>query len=391
MKTETIALHLTEEQGRRLTDPVNHHVHHFETYLPFSEAAKLQRGNANVRPAKETSSTVRAMQETARETPDDFHLKNRGISYICQRFHYDNKNKQLSVTIPVTQPDDDDAPRYGIADGGHTFSVVLDTVEKASALKEEDKEWTEPYVRVHFLAGDPEKLGVENVVEGLNTSTQVKLYTLEEYRGKFEPLKGALDAAGFDSNLVAFRENEDKEWQVTEVIQRLACFLKDRWRITPPSSMYRSKDKPLQLFLEDKDNEFSKLYPVVKDIITLPEYIQSSLAEFVEGRRLGGVRGIKKQKVKFRRPGTEFLSQYKMDGAIVLPMAAAFRSLLGVRQGKYTWRADPYETFRKCAQDMYDVMLQRIRRVKNASQLAFDQEYWISCERVVLNVRNEDK
>ena len=50
MQTEVIELSLADEQGRRLPDPINPTVHHFEAYLPFSEAAKLRSGNANVRP-----------------------------------------------------------------------------------------------------------------------------------------------------------------------------------------------------------------------------------------------------------------------------------------------------------------------------------------------------
>ena len=47
MSIRTIELAVTEDVGRRLKDPTNPNVYHFETYLPFVEAAKLERGNAN--------------------------------------------------------------------------------------------------------------------------------------------------------------------------------------------------------------------------------------------------------------------------------------------------------------------------------------------------------
>jgi AIPR protein len=391
MQSETIELLLAEEQGRRLQDPVNPAVFHFEAYLPFTEAAKLKRGNANVRPSKENH-PVKKMMETVESSPELFHLKNRGITYICERFQYDNKTKLLSVTIPrvpKNRLEDDEARRFGIADGGHTFRVIEGSVENFSEYKT-GEDWVEPHVRVHFLsAGDSEMLGIETVVEALNTSIQVKSFTLEEYRGKFDVLKDALTAAKFDVSQIAFRENEEKEWQITEVVQRLACFLKDRWRITPPSSMYRSKDKALQMFIADQNGEFTKLYSVARDIVSLPEFIQASLSDFVEGRRLGKVKGVKKQKKQFRRAGTDYLSWYKMDGAIVLPMAAAFRSLLAVKNDVFYWKSSPYEVFKRCAPDLYEVMLSRIRRLKNASQLAFDQEYWISCQNVVMAAKDD--
>ncbi|MGO8969003.1 MAG: AIPR family protein [Myxococcaceae bacterium] len=392
-QTEVIALSLQEEQARRLVDPVNPSVHHFEAYLPFSEAVKLRPGNANVRPPNEKLLPFKQMMETVEEDPELFHLKNRGITYLCDRFQYDNRAKELSVTLPIipkSRIEDDDAPRFGIADGGHTFRVIQATMDDVARLRA-DTEWREPFVRVHFLSTpDPEEIAIEGVVDALNTSTQVKQFTLEEYARKFEPLKEALTAAKFDISLIAFRENEqEKEWQVLEIIQRMACFLKDRWRLKPPSNMYRAKDRALQLFLADEGGEFTRLYPVIRDVITLPEFIQSKLPESVEGRKLGNVKGVKKQKKQFRKAGTEYLSNYKMDLAIVLPMAAAFRSLLAVDGKGYYWKNNPYEIFERCANDLYEVMLDRIRRVKAAAQLAFDQEYWMGCEKAVMAARDD--
>jgi len=101
---------------------------------------------------------------------------------------------------------------------------------------------------------------------------------------------GALKKSGFDVSLIAFRENEDKEWDIREIIQRMACFLKDRWKSTQPANMYKSKGKALDLFTnETTRDEFRKLYDVVGDIITLPEYVQSqfSQGDAVKGRRFG--------------------------------------------------------------------------------------------------------
>ena len=163
------------------------------------------------------------------------------------------------------------------------FKVIENVIADLESYQADDG-WTEPFVRVHFMARETGDLEIEDVVEALNTSVQVKAFTLEEYRGKFDELKGALVASKFDTNHVAFRENEEKAWHVLEIIQRLACFLKDRWKIVPPSSMYRSKDKALQLFINDEVGEFLPHHPRG---ITLPEFIQSTLADNIEGHKLG--------------------------------------------------------------------------------------------------------
>ena len=67
----------------------------------------------------------------------------------------------------------------------------------------------------------------------------------------------------------------------------------------------------------------------------------------------------------------------------------AFRTLLAVKGDGYQWKVNPYEVFKLCADDLYEVLLGRIRRVKSASQLAADQEYWINCEKVVMGAREE--
>ena len=68
---------------KRLKDPQKEGtLFHLEAWLPFSEAVKLERGNANVRPPSETKKPFRDMMITVEKDPGSFHLKNRGIIYI---------------------------------------------------------------------------------------------------------------------------------------------------------------------------------------------------------------------------------------------------------------------------------------------------------------------
>ena len=53
---------------------------------------------------------------------------------------------------------------------------------RINELRERDG-WTEPFVRVHFLAGQAFESGeLEQLVEALNTSSQVQQFTLDEYQ-----------------------------------------------------------------------------------------------------------------------------------------------------------------------------------------------------------------
>jgi hypothetical protein len=382
------------EHCKRLKDPKEDQLFHLETWLPFSEAVKLVRGNANVRPPSLTKKPFRDMMETVEKDPASFHLKNRGITYLCERFEYDNARKSIRVTIPDIEPselEDLDEPRFGIADGGHTYEVISTTIGRANELAEMEG-WAEPFVRVHFLAGSAIEREVEEVVEALNTSSQVQQYTLDEYQNRFEELKQALVTAGFDVSLIAFRENEEKEWHIREVIQRMACFLKDRWKTVQPAQMYRSKGKALDLFTnEDSRDEFRKLYSVIGDIITLPEFIQSefSRGEAIKGKRFGGLRAVKTLKKPYTRPGTSYQTDHLMDLAACLPLAAAFRELLELNGDSYHWKLHPGHVFPRCAEDLYKTLAAKSRSARNVNTLGQDSEYWIQAVNIVLRAKDE--
>jgi hypothetical protein len=393
MSTHSRTIHLSlgdSEYGKRLKDPFADNLHHFEAILPFSEVVKLDRGNANVRPPNRSKPAYRDMLETVEKDPDVFHVRNRGITYLCDRFQHDNRTGVLTVTVPVLDETnaDDDERKFGIGDGGHTFGVISDTIQRSAELQAENPDWVEPHVRVHFIAGyDNADIAIEQVVEALNTSAQVKQVSLDEYGNKFDDLKEALIASGFDVAHVAFRENENKEWSVEEIVQRMACFLRERWTETHPASMYKSKSKALDLYTNDSTRpEFEKLYGVVKDVITLPEYIQSALSDgkIVPRKSVSKLRVCKGLKTSETRAGTTFATDYRLDQAALLPMAAAFRELLRLKGNRYEWRYRPEVVFPKCAESLYAVLTSRLQKTRTGSQLGSDMEYWGNCAMIVM-------
>ena len=394
--TNSVVLSLRDnDHCKRLRDPGNPHLHHLETLIPFSEAAKLDKGNANLRPPVEKK-PLRDMLDTVEESPETFHLKNRGITYLCQRFEFDNSKRHLTVTtprIPEDLDDDDIETRFGIADGGHSFEVVRRTVKRLAELREIE-DWTEPFVRVHFIGSDRSEIqDVERLVEALNTSLQVQEQTIDEFKKEFVDLKNALKKAGFDTDLIAFKENEsEKYWDIREILRCLACFLKDRWQYTHPKDMYKSRHKALALFKDPgRRSEFQRLYDVVLDIITLPEFIQAELGsgKILQGRKFGKSKLVKPLKKPLTIPGTTLRKQHKMDLAAVLPMAAAFRELLALRGDRYYWRLDPKRVFRHCGSDLYSLFLSKSGKVRAGSQLAADSDYWGQCANIVLRAKDE--
>jgi len=384
---------------KRLADPFGGNLFHLEAFLPFTEAVKLEKGNANLRPPSERKKPFQDMLETVENDPASFHKKNRGIMYLCDRFAFDNSKRRLEIVIPdlpnvVEEPNggEEEQRRFGVADGGHTFEVIRQTVTRINELKDLD-DWTEPFVRVHFLAGDAVESGeLDQIVEALNTSSQVQQYTLDEYQNKFDELKVALSDAGFDVSLVAFRENEEREWDVREIVQRMACFLRERWRLTQPTSMYRSKGKALDLYTSDATRpEFRKLYGVIADVVTFPEFIQShfSQGDVLKGKRFGGLRAVKTLKREYTRPGTSFPTFHQMDLAASLPIASAFRELLELRGDRYHWRVPPAEVFKRTAEELYKALAFESRSAKSVNRLGQGPELWTQAVNIVLRAKDE--
>jgi hypothetical protein len=368
-------------------DPFNPKIASFFALVPITEAAKLDRGNANVRNPVDNRKPVQKMLHTIEMTPHLFHRKNKGITYLCSQIELDKKKGQLRIKLPQ-----DSRARYGILDGGHTHQSIQLSIEKLELFKEK-KDWVTPYVKVFIEAGEEVEEVTADMAESLNTSTAVQAHTLYDYRREFDDLKKVLKGAGIDLSTIAFREGElGKALEIREIIQRLACF-HPKWKTASvtPVSMYRGRGKALEMYVNEETHKgFVALFDVLPDILTLPEYIQSEFSKggILKGRKLGKLK-VAKLTDPFVSFGG-FQSEHRLDMAALLPMAAAFRSMLVLRDGKMKWKKNPKEIFRKVAPRLYDVLSNYSARAKTASQLGSDAQYWFACSQVVDNADSEE-
>lgn len=228
-------------------------------------------------------------------------------------------------------------------------------------------------------------------VEALNTSSQVRQFPIDEDQSKFDPITTALKASGFPIELIAFNENDEREWDVREIVQRLACFLKDRWKDTPPTIMYKSKTKGLVLFTAESTRpEFLRLSDVMADLVRFPEFIESRFSSGDKSRKgFGGWRAVKKLSKPSARPGTNFQREYQMDLAASLPLAAAFREILELRDDRYYWAVEWKVVFERCAEDLYKLLVNKSKSIKSVRDLGSDTVYWTQASVIVLRAKME--
>lgn len=401
MKT-AITLRVTDsDHCKRIKDPFDANLHHLETLLSFSEVNKLVSGNANVRAPKESSKPFKSMLETVEKNPKAFHIKNRGITFICEAFDISQTPtgvRNLNITLEKDGDEDyidaeiSDARKVGIADGGHTFAVIDNTMRRIDELKAIEG-WTEPFVRVRFITTKGTYVVPEEMVEALNTSTQVKEHTMDEYRNEFQPLKDILTGSGFDIKHISFRENDAGSWDIREILQRLGCFLKDKQNLGP--QLYKSKQKALKLYIDPKTREdFLALSDVMLDIAFLPEYIEaqfSSKENMKNRNRFGGLRVVKPLKEDHTYPGINLKTRHRLDLAATLPLAGAFRELLQTdpKTGKQFWVVDWKEAFKRTADELYRALTNNLATVSPIASLGSDAAYWTTASNVILRVKSE--
>jgi hypothetical protein len=379
-------------------DPEFKGTRHIETRLPFSQIQRLERGNANVRSASHRARPLKEMKDTLEHNPEAFHLFNRGLVYLCRDAKYDPKTRRLTIINPELMSKKSGQEHFGLCDGGHTFACVNEMMAAAEEYhastkwKQKGEGWT-PWARVLFTVAPPENL-VPGITRGVNTSTQVKGYSLDEFEGRFAWLKKALQSQGFDVDNVTWAEGTDKEFHVVEIIQRAACFLKDRWETQSPIAMYLSKNRALELYRNPETRkEFRMLQDVLVECILLPEFIQSefSTGDVIKGKKLGKLTGVNRLPKPWKRPNTEFVTEHKIDVGLLLPMAAAFRELLYVKRGSdmYAWRLPATQVFEKCGPKLYDALVSRLGRVRGVAEVARDPEFWSECQRIVLRTKEQ--
>jgi hypothetical protein len=387
-----------------MKDPYREGIEHIETLLPFTEIAKLKRGNANVRSVAERK-PFKGMVDTVEKFPADFHLKNRGIIYLCSDAEYDAKSKKLRITVPKSSDRKRNEP-FGAMDGGHSLAVITKTVkEMDEGAFNNITDWSSPFARVRFTVNRT-ALPVAEIAEAVNTSLQVTQYTIDAFQGKFDWFKRVLRDQGFDDGLVSFVQGEDKAWHVLEMAQRVCMFLPDKWESTPPLAMYKSTIKALQTFTDPKNEKaLRSLAPVMVDILTLPEFIQHqfSMGDVLKNKKLGKLQGVHKlglerpepikdgvkapaRQKTYTRPGTEWSTEHRIEMGILLPMAAAFRGALYMKRGttEYAWKVQPKVILDACATKLYEAAAKRLAETRAVAPVASDPSYWTTCENIVM-------
>ena len=336
-----------------------------------------------------TGSVPQAIEQTIRDCPEDFYLANRGETILAQSVSFD-PNKQV-VEIVLTDYSGD-AAQHGVADGGTTDAIIARVQrEIAQTYRVEfcnlTLEQFPPFLRnarVHLevIVGLEDRERIERLVQGRNTSRQVKPWTIADFKGSFDWIKGILDADNSPfKRKIGYEENAVTPVNILEVLAILTLFhpMYDS-KGKAPTVAYSSKGR-MDKRLTDKNAAFGYrlLAPILKDILQLHDYVYANFhtkyREAVPGGRLGR-RGKTDNRVFPQIPRilplTGVETQYVIPSGVLYPLLASLRALIRFpkegEQGEACWRMDPFMFFDKDGAELMENLISQLEVLQNNPQ-----------------------
>jgi len=261
-----------------------------------------------------------------------FHLKNKGITLFAHKVDISEDKKVVTAYL---------GPNDGIADGGHTYQIIL-------ASQSKNKCPDNQYIKFEVITGIPERSKVD-ITGGLNTAVQVQEASLANLEGKFNWIKEVIKGTPYE-NKITFKQNEKGEFDIRDIIAFLTLFnvehpdLKNR----QPKEAYTSKAACLTLYRKNQES-YEMLKPILKDILYLHDYIHINSRKIYDQEKNGkaalmvGVFDKRKRgKHQFVFMGVEDDCRL-FDGALY-PIFGALRFLVEKKPGQshYSWKFDSF-------------------------------------------------
>jgi hypothetical protein len=334
----------------------------------------------NPRDAHLGTTVTKKIADSLTNTPEWFLFKNRGLTLIVNRVHFDNKNNVIELELSNKK-------LHGLLDGGHTYKVIRQLLETA------DGESYPALIKLEILEGIEDQLTAIDIVEARNTSMQVREQSLENLRGSYDQIKKVLEEANPNyAATVSYKEfdvDEDgrrKSNDVKDLLSYLMClntfaYTEDQH----PVLAYSSKARVVAHFSSHPE-QLAKLIPLLPVAIELFETIYHEMPETHNGGsgtgkkgRFGKFTGVKTLKHGTTLPYTFAESDYIIPDGFLYPVLASFRAILAEKDGSLVWKEDPIKFWNTVKDDLVNRITERAFEYRNPNKLGKDTAAWRSC------------
>jgi hypothetical protein len=340
------------------------------------------------------SPVARKIEQTIFDKPENFYLANRGSTIIAESLEFDPKNGDVELTI-------NDPENQGLADGATTDAVIakVQTMLAREALEKKDGSYTElingikegkkvdlskiPEIlrngRIHLevFVGLDDRSRIADLVEGRNTSRQVRGWSMADFRGEFDWLKNILeDEKSPFKGKVGYEENSSQDLNILDILSVLTLFhpeydqQDEMGKEKAPVVAYANKGRmDARLADEELRKGYTRLAGIVPDIMRLWEYIYANFETaydqaFGAKARLGRREGVTaRHDNPLVLPLTGLKSNYTIPNGFIFPLLASFRAIVGYRADKVGWRVEPFGFFDKYGKKLVSELMEQVEGV----------------------------
>lgn len=338
--------------------------------------------DVNPRVPKMSTNVAKRLAKAVAEPETDFYINNRGIVISAKSLTFNSGESEVTIDIG-DQDDENDRFAYGILDGGHTYTAIMENRDKIP-------QDIEKYVRVEVITN---VINITRLSDARNTSVQVSdlaLFNLEE---SFEDVKYAIKNEPYAQD-IAYKDNENKPINISELLRLMYAFDIAKYPddVVAPIQSYSGKAQVFKRYKDAYDTVFYKeLTKQLPTLVKLYDVIEREIgAKYCEYKKNSGVARPQFGRVKgveYLEKGTEteFLGEktnYAVSSGYLYPIFGAFRALLKFdeEEGVVSWLFDPIEVWEKIGTSI----AQNTFESSNNPQLAGkDKQLWLSNYRIV--------
>lgn len=308
--------------------------------VPVSQVPKDLPLDPNARLADEKRHTVKSMLATLAQEPEEFIFYNNGILIVADSIQVKGHGSGggFDIELLLVSPDDQQEEKFignGIVNGGHTYTAIMKAREyytklhtKSSKAKVNPETGKADYSDLEkasvqiFVLVDVNQDDIANISRYRNTSEKVEEFSIKNLAGEWDIIAEYLPVEC--KPYVAFRDGENKPYDVTDLVRRMACINNKvyPWRSgedgSPknPSATFTAYGSLIKNWKKD---DFREFVPLLKDVLYLEECLRS---EYDQRKGLSKFNGVEKKSYKFIT-GKEF--EHTVPITFVFPILAAFR------------------------------------------------------------------
>lgn len=338
--------------------------------------------DVNPRIPKMTTNVAKRLVAAVTEPETDFYINNRGIVISAKSFSFNSADSEVTIDIG-DQDEENDKFSYGILDGGHTYTAIMQNRDKIPADLEK-------YVRIEVITN---VVNITRLSDARNTSVQVSDIALFNLEDSFEDVRKAIADESYAGD-IAYKDNENKPINISELLRLMYAFDIKKYPDDKqaPTQSYAFKAQVFKRYKEMYDSPFyrsltKQLPTLVKLYDLIEQEVSSKYNEYKKDLgfsqpHFGNVKGVEYVE---RGAETAFLKKktmYNVSAGYIYPIFGAFRSLLRFddEKGIVSWLFDPIEIWNEVGASI----VQNTFETSNNPQLAGkDKQLWLSNYRIV--------